>query len=137
MNDQPETLMAAVRYFSDLAVCNEYMRRIKWPRGRIVCPRCGGDRIGEIASRHLLRCKDWISTLTMVEQQLEQPTMSNEMDPLRPYYRIEQHGNKYHLYCKGCGQGWSLPAAGTRLGAILTLLNHAYSHTEEDEKKQP
>jgi hypothetical protein len=72
----------------------------------------------------------------MVEQQ-EQATMSNEMDSLRPYYRIEQHGNKYHLYCKVCGQGWSLPAGGTRLGAILKLLNHAHSHTEEEEEKQP
>jgi len=58
MIDHPETLLAAVRYFADLDVCNEYMRRIKWPRGRIVCPDCGSDRIGEIASRHLLRCKE-------------------------------------------------------------------------------
>jgi transposase-like protein len=58
MSDTPETLMEAVRYFADLSVCDEYMRRIKWPRGRIVCPHCGGTRIGEIASRHLLRCKD-------------------------------------------------------------------------------
>ena len=55
---QPETLLSAVRYFFDLSVCDAYMRRIKWPRGRIVCPCCGGMRIGEIASRHLLRCKD-------------------------------------------------------------------------------
>ena len=41
MIDHPETLLQAVRYFADLEVCNEYMRRIKWPRGRIVCPHCG------------------------------------------------------------------------------------------------
>jgi len=54
----PQTLLSAVRYFADLDVCNLYMRKIKWPNGRIVCPECGSDRIGEIASRHLLRCKD-------------------------------------------------------------------------------
>lgn len=54
----PETLLEAVRYFADLDICNAYMRRIKWPGGKIVCPHCASQRIGEIASRHLLRCKD-------------------------------------------------------------------------------
>jgi transposase-like protein len=56
----PETLLEAVRYFSDLDTCNAYMRRIKWPGGTIVCPHCEakGERIGEVASRRLLRCKD-------------------------------------------------------------------------------
>jgi transposase-like protein len=58
MIDTPETLLAAVRYFADLDVCNQYMRRIKWPRGRITCPACGSDRIGEVTTRHLLRCRD-------------------------------------------------------------------------------
>jgi transposase-like protein len=57
MIDRSETLLAAVRYFADLNV-NEYMRKIKWPRGRIVCPECGSDRIGEIKTRHLLRCRE-------------------------------------------------------------------------------
>ena len=56
--NEPETLLAAVRYFADLEICNAYMRRIKWPGGRIACPHCGSDRIGEIKSRHLLRCKE-------------------------------------------------------------------------------
>ena len=60
--------------------------------------------------------------------------MSNDLDSLRPHYRIERHGNKYHVYCKVCGQGWSLPADGTPLGAILKLLDHAHSHTDEEEQ---
>ena len=55
---EPETLMEAVRYFADLEICDLYMRRIKWPDGHIACPFCGSERIGEIKSRHLLRCKD-------------------------------------------------------------------------------
>ncbi len=60
MNDAQQTLLEAVRYFSDLDTCNAYMQRIKWPDGKIVCPKCGakGDRIGEIATRKMLRCKD-------------------------------------------------------------------------------
>lgn len=54
----PNTLIEAVRYFADLAVCHDYMRRIKWPGGIITCPACGSDRVGEIKTRHMLRCKD-------------------------------------------------------------------------------
>ena len=55
---EPETLLEAVRYFSDLEICDLYMRRIKWPDGHVACPYCGSERVGEIKSRHLLRCKD-------------------------------------------------------------------------------
>jgi transposase-like protein len=56
--DLPQSLIEAVRYFSNLTVCNKYMQAIKWPDGKIVCPKCQSERIGEVASRHLLRCKD-------------------------------------------------------------------------------
>jgi transposase-like protein len=60
MTDTPCTLIEAVRYFSDLEVCNAYMARIRWPDGKPVCPACGakGDRVGAIATRLMLRCKD-------------------------------------------------------------------------------
>jgi hypothetical protein len=35
MNSHPETLLAAVRYFADLDVCDQYMWKIKWPGGKI------------------------------------------------------------------------------------------------------
>ena len=59
-DEMPRTLMQAVRYFADAALCEKYMRSIKWPDGKITCPKCGatGDRIGEVATRNLLRCKD-------------------------------------------------------------------------------
>ena len=61
MNDDlPRTLIEAVRYFADLDVCHRYLRRIKWPTGKPTCPHCGAasDRIGEIKTLRLLRCKD-------------------------------------------------------------------------------
>jgi hypothetical protein len=60
--------------------------------------------------------------------------MSTDLDSLRPHYRIEQHGSKYHICCKACGQGWSLPVGNIKIGAILKLLDHARSHTEEEEQ---
>lgn len=56
-DDTPDTLLEAARYFADLDVCEAYMRKIKWPDGKITCPACGGTKIGEVKSRRLLRCK--------------------------------------------------------------------------------
>lgn len=58
MIDHPETLLEAVRYFADVDVCNAYMRRIKWPKGRPVCPACGSESIGEIRTRRMLKCRE-------------------------------------------------------------------------------
>jgi len=58
MNDEgPKTLIEAVRYFSDKKVCHDYMVKIKWPDGKIVCPKCGGDNIGFLATREIYKCR--------------------------------------------------------------------------------
>ncbi len=53
----PKTLLEAVRHFSDLDVCHEYMIGVKWPDGKITCPKCGGTEVGRIASRRMIQCK--------------------------------------------------------------------------------
>lgn len=50
MNEIPQTLIEAVRYFSVAANCNDFMREIKWPKG-IVCPKCGNDSCKEMPTR--------------------------------------------------------------------------------------
>lgn len=57
-NELPQSLIEAVRYFSDLKICGDYMRKVKWPDGRIACPKCAGENIGEIATRNLLKCRE-------------------------------------------------------------------------------
>jgi transposase-like protein len=52
----PGTLLEAVRYFSDEAVCRDFIAQLRWPDG-VVCPRCEATTIGYIASRSLWRCK--------------------------------------------------------------------------------
>ncbi len=54
--ETPKTLIEAVRYFTNLDACNTLMISLKWPDGRIVCPKCGSDKIGEIKTRRMLRC---------------------------------------------------------------------------------
>ena len=53
----PESLLEAVRHFSNLDTCHEYMVRIKWPTGEITCPKCGGTQVGHIKSRRMFQCK--------------------------------------------------------------------------------
>lgn len=57
MNDTPQTLIEAVRYYADRQVCFETMLAVKWPDGKVTCPKCDGDKIGVVASRQLLQCK--------------------------------------------------------------------------------
>ena len=56
--DQPQTLIEAVRYFSDLDVCDEYLLKIKWPDGKPKCPKCDSDNVGRIKSRRKLQCRE-------------------------------------------------------------------------------
>jgi transposase-like protein len=53
----PTTLLAAVRYFEDEAVCRDFLAGLRWPNG-VVCPFCQSEKVGHIATRSLWRCKD-------------------------------------------------------------------------------
>lgn len=53
----PETLIEAIRYFSNPDTCHNYMVAIRWPDGKITCPVCGGEHVGSIASRRMFQCK--------------------------------------------------------------------------------
>lgn len=58
MTDCPKTLLEAVRYFADEALCQEYMRRIKWPDGKVTCPKCGGESTSPVKNRPLIQCNN-------------------------------------------------------------------------------
>jgi transposase-like protein len=53
----PQTLLEAIRHFSDPDTCHNYMVSIRWPDGKMTCPACGGENIGVIASRRMFQCK--------------------------------------------------------------------------------
>jgi len=54
--DEPKTLLEAVKHFADEQVCFGYMIGLKWPDGKITCPKCGGESIGRIPARRVLKC---------------------------------------------------------------------------------
>jgi len=57
MTETPRTLLEAARYFADRAVCEQYMKDLRWKGGKPVCPVCGSDNVGQIATRHMLQCR--------------------------------------------------------------------------------
>jgi len=56
-DNDPKTLIEAVRHFSDLAMCRTYMVGIKWPSGTVTCPKCNGENIGLVETRSLYKCR--------------------------------------------------------------------------------
>lgn len=54
---RPATLVEAIRYFSDLDICNEFVAKLRWPNGP-VCPRCGSVEYSYLTTRRVWKCKD-------------------------------------------------------------------------------
>ncbi len=52
----PKTLQEAIVYFSDPDRCFEYAKRLRWPDGTIVCPRCNAAKNSFIKTRKLWFC---------------------------------------------------------------------------------
>jgi transposase-like protein len=52
----PTNLLEAIRYFSDLDVCTEYVARLRWPSGP-VCPSCGCMEYSYLTTRRVWKCK--------------------------------------------------------------------------------
>jgi len=55
--DAPETLQNAIVYFSDPDRCFEYALNLRWPDGKVSCPRCGSEEHSFIKTRHIWFCK--------------------------------------------------------------------------------
>lgn len=52
----PETLVEAIRYFSEPDVAFNFMVELRWPNG-VKCPRCGSEAVRPIATRKTWECK--------------------------------------------------------------------------------
>ncbi len=57
----PETLQAAIKYFADDERAFEYMKSVRWPSGKISCPRCGCEEVSFISTRKLWTCKKCVT----------------------------------------------------------------------------
>src|SRR5712692_6633603 len=57
MDKEPQTLLEAIRYFSDPDVCLEYAKRFRWPSGQVACPTCGSTDVRFLSTRRIWECK--------------------------------------------------------------------------------
>ncbi len=53
----PETLVDAIRYFSDPDKCLAFMVELRWPDG-VTCPTCGGRDVSFISTRRVWTCRE-------------------------------------------------------------------------------
>ena len=54
---KPVTLQEAVIYFSDADRAFDYAVELRWPDGKITCPRCGFDKHSFVSTRKIWFCK--------------------------------------------------------------------------------
>lgn len=54
----PETLIEAVSYFADPVKALDFMKSLRWPDGKVSCPRCGCARVSFLATRTVWKCGD-------------------------------------------------------------------------------
>jgi len=53
---EPQTLQEAIAYFADPDRCFEFAKKLRWPDGSVVCPRCGEAKNSFVKTRRLWFC---------------------------------------------------------------------------------
>jgi transposase-like protein len=53
---EPQTLQEAIAYFADPERCFQFAKKLRWPDGQVVCPRCGVAKNSFIKTRRLWFC---------------------------------------------------------------------------------
>src|SRR5229473_1695465 len=52
----PETLQEAIIYFADYANCHRLLVDLRWPDGKVKCPRCGSDSVAYLEKARVWKC---------------------------------------------------------------------------------
>ncbi len=61
----PNTLQEAIVYFSDPQRAFDYAVKLRWPDGKVICPRCGKDRHSFIKTRRIWFCYECQKQFTL------------------------------------------------------------------------
>jgi transposase-like protein len=61
----PKTLQEAIVYFSDPDRAFEFAKKLRWPDGNVVCPRCKGSKHSFIKTRRIWFCYDCKKQFTL------------------------------------------------------------------------
>jgi transposase-like protein len=55
-NTVPATLLEAVSHFNNFENCKEFMMALRWPDGKVLCPRCGSDDVDYLPNAKVFKC---------------------------------------------------------------------------------
>ena len=53
----PQTLQEAIVYFSDPQRAFEFASKLRWPDGKVICPRCDSDKNYFVKTRRIWLCR--------------------------------------------------------------------------------
>ncbi|MCU1238410.1 MAG: unclassified family transposase, partial [Candidatus Solibacter sp.] len=56
MSKAPNTLIEAVTYFADFDNCREFMTRLRWQDGKVLCPHCGSGNVSYLPNARVYKC---------------------------------------------------------------------------------
>lgn len=54
--ESPKTLQDAIIYFADYENCRKFLIGLRWPDGKVRCPRCSSDHVTYLESARLYKC---------------------------------------------------------------------------------
>src|ERR1019366_1285769 len=55
MSKAPTTLLEAVTHFASYENCHEFMMNLRWPDGKVHCPRCGSDDVSYLPNARVFK----------------------------------------------------------------------------------
>lgn len=54
--EHPQTLQEAIVFFSQYDNCHAFMVGLRWPDGKVMCPRCGSDNVKWLPNAKVFKC---------------------------------------------------------------------------------
>jgi transposase-like protein len=54
--ETPRTLQEAIQYFTDYENCRQFMVAIRWPDGKVRCPKCDSEKVSYLQNARLYKC---------------------------------------------------------------------------------
>src|SRR5436190_17871661 len=56
MDKAPRTLQEAILHYSNPENCHEFMMNLRWPNGKVQCPRCGSFDVSYLPNAKVFKC---------------------------------------------------------------------------------
>src|SRR6267154_5106582 len=56
MDKAPKTLQEAIQFYGNFENCQAFMIELRWPDGKVKCPRCGSENVSYLPNARLFKC---------------------------------------------------------------------------------